>query len=62
MSVSMPQAWEGVPASELKLGLLADVKQFCASQLRDDATLIVISALSSSVNKPNQSVEACAAV
>jgi sigma-B regulation protein RsbU (phosphoserine phosphatase) len=30
---------------ELKTSLLADVKQFCASQLRDDATLIVLSAL-----------------
>jgi phosphoserine phosphatase RsbU/P len=31
--------------SELKSSLLADVKEFCASQMRDDATLIVLSAL-----------------
>jgi phosphoserine phosphatase RsbU/P len=30
---------------ELKLRLLEEVKQFCASQLSDDATLIIISAL-----------------
>jgi phosphoserine phosphatase RsbU/P len=48
--------------SELKLGLLGDVKQFCASQLMDDATLIVISALPSNRNAPAQDVESCAAV
>jgi len=31
--------------SETKTQLLAEVKEFCASQLRDDATLIVISVL-----------------
>lgn len=34
------------PVSDLKAGLLADTKEFCASQLRDDATLIVVSARS----------------
>jgi len=48
--------------SELKLGLLSDVKQFCASQLMDDATLIVISALPSNRNAPAQDVESHAAV
>lgn len=32
-------------ASELKSSLLAEVKRFCASQLRDDATLIVVRAV-----------------
>ena len=48
--------------AELKSGLLADVKQFCASQLRDDATLIVISALPSKERMPTPDVESCAAV
>lgn len=30
---------------ELKQGLLSEVKQFCASQFRDDATLLVVSAM-----------------
>lgn len=47
---------------ELKLALLAEVKQFCASQFRDDATLIVISALFSSQKTPRVQDEACAAV
>jgi hypothetical protein len=38
------------------------VKQFCASQLRDDATLIVISALPSIQNDPTENVETCAVV
>jgi len=37
----------GKSTAELKSALLAKVEQFCASQLRDDATLIVISALPS---------------
>ncbi|MGC1448976.1 MAG: SpoIIE family protein phosphatase [Candidatus Sulfotelmatobacter sp.] len=45
--------------SELKAGLLADVKRFCASQLRDDATLIVISALSSNLRLRRQNIGAC---
>lgn len=48
--------------SELKSGLLSDVKQFCDSQLRDDATLIVISALASKRNSSRQDLESCAAV
>jgi hypothetical protein len=46
----------------LKLSLLGDVKQFCASQLRDDATLIVISALPSKRNTPRPDVESNAVV
>jgi serine phosphatase RsbU (regulator of sigma subunit) len=47
--------------SELKSGLLGDVKHFCASQLRDDATLIVISALPSNESMLTREV-ACALV
>ena len=35
----------GKSAGEIKSRILADVKQFCDEQLRDDATLIVIAAL-----------------
>jgi sigma-B regulation protein RsbU (phosphoserine phosphatase) len=38
------------PSHEMKSRLLEDVKQFCNSQLGDDATLIVISALSEGRN------------
>lgn len=46
---------------ELKSTLLADVKQFSASHLTDDATLIVISALAASPQQPEQETEVCAA-
>lgn len=36
---------EGLSTRDLKSKLLMDVKQYCDSQLRDDATLIVVSAL-----------------
>ena len=39
-------------ASELKSSLLVEVKRFCASQLRDDATLIVIQAMSRGEDTP----------
>jgi len=52
----------GKSTSELKSSLLADVKQFCASQLRDDATLIVISVLPSCRSVPEEKVDAYAAV
>lgn len=37
--------YAGKSTAELVTSLLAEVKQFCASQLRDDATLIVISSM-----------------
>ena len=52
--------------SEVKVRLLADVKEFCASQLRDDATLIVISALPKDSRRKDERREsvsaACTAV
>ena len=60
--LSGARASSGKSTAELKSRLLADVKQFCASQLRDDATLIVISALPSIQNDPIENVETCAAV
>lgn len=43
--VASAQAGSTKSAGELKSCLLAEVKQFCSSQLQDDATLIVISVL-----------------
>ena len=60
--VAGARTYAGKSTSELKSGLLSDVNQFCASQFRDDATLIVISALPSSRNNPKPDVEVCAAV
>ncbi len=60
--VACARAFAGRSTAELKSGLLADVKQFCASQLRDDATLIVVSAFPSIPNDPREDVETCAAV
>lgn len=40
------------PGRELKSLLVGEAKQFCASQLRDDATLIVISARASNPAEP----------
>jgi len=60
--VTGARTYAGKSTSELKLGLLEEVKKFCASQLRDDATLIVISALPSVQNRPREYVHACAAV
>jgi sigma-B regulation protein RsbU (phosphoserine phosphatase) len=48
--------------SELKSQLLTDVKQFCNSQLQDDATLIVISALPGVKVDVNRDTEMCAAI
>jgi phosphoserine phosphatase RsbU/P len=48
--------------TELKSRLLTDVKDFCASQLRDDATLVVVSALPSSPTTWKGTAESCAAV
>lgn len=45
------------PAAELKAFLLADVKQFCAFQLQDDATLIVVSALPDNDHTLKQQLE-----
>jgi sigma-B regulation protein RsbU (phosphoserine phosphatase) len=56
------RAYADKSTSELKSGLLGDVKQFCASQLRDDATLIVISALPLNRNRSREDLESCAAV
>jgi phosphoserine phosphatase RsbU/P len=44
--VEATQKYADRSAAELKSLLLADVKQFCDSQLQDDATLIVVSAQS----------------
>ena len=44
------QSYWGRPIPELKSGLLASVKEFCAGQLCDDATLVLISALPSVQN------------
>jgi serine phosphatase RsbU (regulator of sigma subunit) len=61
--VACARAFAGRSTAELKSSLLADVKQFCASQLSDDATLIVISAFPSIQNDPREEdVETCAAV
>jgi serine phosphatase RsbU (regulator of sigma subunit) len=49
-------------ASDLKSCLLAAVKKFCSSQLRDDATLIVISALAKSPKYSREDVQKCVAV
>lgn len=48
--------------AELKMCLLADVKQFCASQLQDDATLIVVSALPHTEQPADEHSEVCEAV
>jgi len=56
------RAYADKSTSELKSGLLGDVKQFCASQLRDDATLIVISALPSNGSTRRRNAESCVAV
>jgi len=48
--------------AELKMCLLADVKQFCASQLQDDATLIVVSALPHTNQTADENSEVCEAV
>jgi phosphoserine phosphatase RsbU/P len=45
------------PTADLKTFLLGDVKQFCAFQLQDDATLIVVSALPDNVHVRTQPVE-----
>ncbi len=50
----------GQSTTQLKSTLLTDVKQFCSSQLRDDATLIVVSALPSTLNNSRETVEMCA--
>jgi hypothetical protein len=60
--VAGARTYAGKSTSELKSGLLSDVNRFGASQFRDDATLIVISALRSSRNNPRPDVEVCAAV
>ena len=59
--VSGARASADKSTAELKSCLLADVKEFCASQLRDDATLIVISALASIQNDSIEDVETRAA-
>jgi sigma-B regulation protein RsbU (phosphoserine phosphatase) len=46
--IASARRYAGKTVSGLKAGILADTKDFCASQLRDDATLIVVSALSHS--------------
>ena len=48
--------------SDLKSGLLAQVKQFCASQLLDDATLIVVSVLPGTGRQTKEDVEKCVVV
>lgn len=48
----------GKSTAELKSALLSEVKQFCHSQLRDDVTLIVISALRIIGDKPVCNVDA----
>jgi phosphoserine phosphatase RsbU/P len=60
--VTEARTYAGKSTSELKLGLLAEVKKFCASQLRDDATLIVISALAMTLKRTRERVEVCSAV
>ena len=47
---------------ELKELLMAEVKQFCALQLQDDATLIVVSALPGNRFAQEQKVEVADAV
>lgn len=60
--VAGARAFAGKSTAELKSSLLTDVKQFCASQLRDDATLMVISALPSIQNDSREDAETCVAV
>jgi hypothetical protein len=60
--VAGARTYAGKSTSEVKSGRLSDVNQFCASQFRDDATLIVISGLPSSRNNAKPDVEVCAAV
>ena len=48
--------------AELKASLLEHVKQFCSDQLQDDATLIVISALSVEVLRTKEELEVSGAV
>jgi serine phosphatase RsbU (regulator of sigma subunit) len=60
--VAGARAYAARSTSDLKLGLLADVKRFCVSQLRDDATLIVISALPLTHDMRKRNLEVTAAV
>ncbi len=54
--------YAGASTSELKSQLLLDVKRFCNSQLQDDATLIVISALPDVELDVKHDSEMCAAI
>jgi phosphoserine phosphatase RsbU/P len=60
--IESARQYAGRPTAELKELLLVDVKQFCAFQLKDDATLIVISALPDSDHAPREDLEASDAV
>jgi phosphoserine phosphatase RsbU/P len=60
--VAGARAYAAGSTSDLKSFLLAAVKQFCSSQLRDDATLIVISALAKSPKYSEEVVQKCVAV
>jgi sigma-B regulation protein RsbU (phosphoserine phosphatase) len=60
--IASAQAHSEDSTTELKSRLLTDVKDFCASQLRDDATLVVVSALPSSQATWKGTAESCAAV
>ncbi|HKH98103.1 MAG TPA: PP2C family protein-serine/threonine phosphatase [Candidatus Sulfotelmatobacter sp.] len=60
--VACARTYADKSASELKSCLLADVKQFCASQLADDVTLIVVSALPSDGATQQRRIGACTTV
>ncbi len=60
--IESARKYAGRPTAELKELLLMDVKQFCAFQLKDDATLIVISALADSNHALAEELESSDAV
>jgi phosphoserine phosphatase RsbU/P len=60
--ISLARTGRRKSTAELKDLLLAEVKQFCALQLADDATLIVISVLSGQEGGGEQAPKACAMI
>jgi sigma-B regulation protein RsbU (phosphoserine phosphatase) len=60
--IACAQANAGKPTAEFKSLLLDEVKQFCASQLGDDATLIVVSALATVAVSAREGSHTCAVV
>ena len=55
--IESAKACEGKSTREMKSALVAEVKRFCDSQLRDDATLVVITAALSSERDASKELE-----